>query len=454
MPPRQKSSAKCTRTWDASTAVYKRWLDSIPTVSRKDAPEKWTIEWERFLQSPRPRGLEQFYLKERVIPGNDDFLLSCYRGSYRDVCRIQHEVSVTACNVASHTDFEATWLGWTAAKRRDFLQEAIVRGVGCSEQYEGARPYCREVSIAFLESSLLDVLKHCLLDDLSEVPKTPIIYPIEFLKEIDETVLPPMQGLMLRYTRLCHTQVISSVLGQALTLFIGADAIESKPLRGNYKLKGGFVDKKARKEMPSACEHCQKVETDPKKQKMQICARCKSIGRTMPYCSQQCVKDDWPRHKIICGKPFTEENVVATAVVNPATGHGRTPGIVPPFAPLMRASRQCSVRPCTGGYKRSPALLRQVLLLQQNPSVDYFLCLPSTGDNLISILLPDDTMSARFCAARDEAMSSGDLGTLRHVIGVLLQAAFHLIVEERYRPEYLVAQIRKEYDVDITKSIG
>lgn len=68
--------------------------------------------------------------------------------------------------------------------------------------YEEIRPYRRKVSIAFLEHSLLNVLKHCLLDDLIEVPQTPVIYPVEYMAEIDETALSPGCGLILRYTRM------------------------------------------------------------------------------------------------------------------------------------------------------------------------------------------------------------------------------------------------------------
>ncbi|KAJ6506223.1 hypothetical protein C8R47DRAFT_111524 [Mycena vitilis] len=130
MPQKQISSTKHTKMSATSNNVYERWLASAPTISRKDAPEKWTVAWERFLQMPRPRGLDQYYLNAKVVPQTDEFLLSCYRGSYRDVCRVQLEVALTACNISSHTDFDMVWLGWTASRKRDFLQEAIVRGLG------------------------------------------------------------------------------------------------------------------------------------------------------------------------------------------------------------------------------------------------------------------------------------------------------------------------------------
>ncbi|KAJ7469841.1 hypothetical protein B0H11DRAFT_2435455 [Mycena galericulata] len=439
-----------------SSNIYQRWLDSKPKLSSKDDPDKWTQQWERFLAIPQPNGLAQYQLSASHSH-IDELLLSCYRGSYRDVCRIQHELSVTACNISAHYDFEKAWLGWDTTKRRDFLAQAIIRGEDTSSQYEEIRPYCREVSIAFLEGSLLDVLKTCLLDDISQIPNEPIIYPVEYMKGIDETVLPPGHALMRRYTRLRQTQLIYTVLGQALTLYLGDPAVQAPTLKGNIKLKGYPRElKKAYKALPAACERCRKPETDLKDHKMQ-CMHFLAFGapglryvRVMIFPSE-CVKADWPRHKIICGKPLTVESATSTAVVvDPASGYGKAPSIIPPFTPLLRASRVCSIRPPTGGYKRSAALIRQVLLLQQNPSVDYFLSLPSKTNNLVSVSLPDDAESARFCAARDDLMSTGNSESFWVVFVALVQIAKTLIQTGRYKQEYLIVQMKKEYEVDVS----
>ncbi|KAJ7643187.1 hypothetical protein B0H17DRAFT_1104719 [Mycena rosella] len=85
-----------------------------------------------------------------------------------------HKQQLDLLLLSAHFEFDKTWLGWTWKERRDFLQKAIIRPVGYRpEDYEALRPYCREVSIAFLEGSLLDVLKHFLLEDVSEIPKLP-----------------------------------------------------------------------------------------------------------------------------------------------------------------------------------------------------------------------------------------------------------------------------------------
>jgi hypothetical protein len=106
--------------------------------------------------------------------------------------------------------------------------------------------------------------------------------------------------------------------------------------------------------------------------------------------ARECVRADCPRHKIICRKPLTVETAASTAVINRATGHGQAPSMIAPFTPPMRASRACSIRPCTGRYKRSAVLIRQVLPPPQNPAIDYFLCLRTTSSPSCS-----QTMSSR-----------------------------------------------------------
>ncbi|KAJ7151828.1 hypothetical protein C8R43DRAFT_1004465 [Mycena crocata] len=436
-----------------SDLAFQRWHKSIPKVSAKDDPVEWTQKWERFLETPWPPDLSQTHLRfaHRDI---DELLVSCYRGSYRDVCNIQHQLSVTLANISAHTDFEETWTEWSSVQRRAFLQQAIVRGVAASSQYVDIRPYCREVSVAFLEDKLLDVLKHCMQDDLLEISKTPIIYPVEYMKDIDDKALPLGHGLMVRYTRLRQTQLLCTVLGEALSLFLGDPAIKGGTLKGDVKIPNATrAQKKVYKALPAACEHCRKPEKDPKNGKFKVCAKCKGIGRNMPYCTPECAKADWKRHKIICGQPLTEETAAFTAVVvDAATGQGQAPTIVPAFTPPLRASRVCSIRPVANGYKRSAALARQVLLLQQNPAIDYFLTLPRRTDNLVSITLPDDAVCVRFCRAGDELMSTGDMASLGVVVEVLLQCMRKLINQGQYCEEYLVAQIKKEYDVEMTSS--
>ncbi|KAJ7166146.1 hypothetical protein C8R46DRAFT_1275905 [Mycena filopes] len=161
----------------------------------------------------------------------------------------------------------------------------------------------------------------------------------------------------------------------------------------------------------------------------------------------ECVRADWPLHKVICKKAFTSKTAASTAVVVNRTAIGQGLRILAkPFTPPTCASRQCSIRTCAPGYKRSLALKRQVLLLQQNPSIDYFLCLTTTTDkNLFFVYIPDDAISTRFRRARDEVMSTGDMESLGYVVEVLLEASQGLRKSWAYSDGDLVSQMQKEY---------
>eukprot|EP00475_Leptophrys_vorax_P021833 TRINITY_DN2966_c0_g1_i1.p1 TRINITY_DN2966_c0_g1~~TRINITY_DN2966_c0_g1_i1.p1 ORF type:complete len:193 (-),score=63.83 TRINITY_DN2966_c0_g1_i1:181-759(-) len=63
---------------------------------------------------------------------------------------------------------------------------------------------------------------------------------------------------------------------------------------------------------PSTCSACGKSEGQ-----MKLCSACKKAA----YCSQQCQKNDWPKHKQSCkGKA---SSAAAAAAVSPSKGSGK-----------------------------------------------------------------------------------------------------------------------------------
>ncbi|KAJ7130851.1 hypothetical protein C8R43DRAFT_1025195 [Mycena crocata] len=313
---------------------------------------------------------------------------------------------MTWCNVSSHYDFDRVWANWPAQRRKDVVQEAIIRAFTSQPTFQSQRRECREICIAYIEPKMLELLEYFMLDDMTQIPASPIIYPVHVCA-LDDAHFNPGEKLMLKYVRLLQTLMLCSVLGQVLSIFLGDPPLPTRePLKGNFKITAGghkvdSAQKKAYKAMSAACEHCRKNDDDGKR-KMQICGACKAIGRNMQYCDRTCQRADWPRHKTICGKELTLDTATATAVVNSPAAKVHTVQHKEPLDFLP--SRACSIRPCVGGYKRSPALRRQVVFLQQNPTVDYYFCLPCATDNLISVALPIPDDSERFRAARDDVM--------------------------------------------------
>eukprot|EP01090_Pellita_catalonica_P010673 TRINITY_DN22107_c0_g1_i1.p1 TRINITY_DN22107_c0_g1~~TRINITY_DN22107_c0_g1_i1.p1 ORF type:complete len:197 (+),score=23.46 TRINITY_DN22107_c0_g1_i1:20-610(+) len=50
------------------------------------------------------------------------------------------------------------------------------------------------------------------------------------------------------------------------------------------------------------CANCSKQE-DASSLRFRACSRCKKISKTIKYCTLQCQKQDWPNHRLVCGKP-------------------------------------------------------------------------------------------------------------------------------------------------------
>ncbi|KAJ7488966.1 hypothetical protein FB451DRAFT_1552895 [Mycena latifolia] len=157
----------------------------------------------------------------------------------------------------------------------------------------------------------------------------------------------------------------------------------------------------------------------------------------MPYCSRPCLRADWPQHKIICGMALTHEMATTTVVVYYPHRLVKSRQPIDTSLPEYRPDRTCSIRSYADGYKRSPAFVRQAMLLQQNSSTDYFL---SLKNNLVALQLQRDEDSGRFCAARDDVMSTGmvnNMESFRHLVACCCG----------YTEGELVAQLDEEYGV-------
>ncbi|KAJ7497576.1 hypothetical protein FB451DRAFT_1359802 [Mycena latifolia] len=391
--------------------AYRRWFEGTPTVLLADDPIAWNQAWERYLARPRPQGASEQYIRSMSPATATDELLSYYRGSHRDLCENQYQLSMTQCNISAHYEFERTWTEWPVQKRKDVVQDAI-RVFTSFPIFQNQRQECCEISITFLEPRILELLKHFVLDDMAQIPADPIIYPVRVCA-LNDANFNPGEKLMLRYVRLMQTLLLCSVLGQVLTIFLGDPPLATKaPLRGNFKIKtDDAAEKKMYKAMAAACERCRKKETN--KIKMQIC-----------------------------------DNATATAVVNSPDAEVHTVSVAQEDAlSAILPTRVCSIRPCVSGYKRSPALLRQVILLQQNPAVDYYFCLPREKDNLLSIAFPVPADTARFCAARDGVMSTGSFASFRELFRMLEGT---LGFFENYSEADLLLQLNKEYGFGTT----
>ncbi|KAF8144226.1 hypothetical protein K438DRAFT_587524 [Mycena galopus ATCC 62051] len=135
------------------------------------------------------------------------------------------------------------------------------------------------------------------------------------------------------------------------------------------------------------CDGCQEPERDGAR--FSVCKKCnEKTPRQVYYCSRPCQTSHWPIHKRICGKALTPD---LEAVQNP---------IIYTEQSLAAWDRRDE------GYRRSPALLRQIQYLDADASACDYMFFSPAGPH--PILLPFFLERLVFRLTMQTAMSTGD----------------------------------------------
>ncbi|RDB15797.1 hypothetical protein Hypma_003641 [Hypsizygus marmoreus] len=394
-------------------------LQILRMPSYEDDPMAWNAAWEKHsaaqtaLMTRKLSPLAQRYMRELL---STELTLTSYRRNYAYLCVLQCDLSGRFASKMA-VGFEKKWLAATASVRRNHLLEGHIRAAIAG--FERLRSQCGDVTFASLENNngegFLKLLKIYLLDDISSVPTTPISFSYYGTSGVPMCSDTLETGLEYASLELCRNLYICSFL------FFTLDSWECKPRPLGKQpakiasIKAGLNDPvmKLSKAMhsPSAfkeikqdirsthavairtCESCGKPESMTKHMQCKTCNEV--LNRTTSYCSRQCQKNDWPRHKQICGKKLTLETAQSTALaeqlvakrnINPA---------------------QIQIGPSVGGYKRSPALIAQVYRLNLKPDVDYFITLES-GRVIPASFEFFPKLRDSFRTIRDKAMITGD----------------------------------------------
>lgn len=133
---------------------------------------------------------------------------------------------------------------------------------------------------------------------------------------------------------------------------------------------------------------------------------------------------------MICGKPLDFETASKVA------------SVPHPAATSISKGR---IGPAVGGYKRTPALIKQLSYLNFLPAYDYIL-MPA-GKEELKIDLPDPQAQALFRKCREKAMTTGDkesVSILAHFI-IWMALVHHLDIEHGFTSQDLVNQMKMEY---------
>lgn len=209
----------------------------------------------------------------------------------------------------------------------------------------------------------------------------------------------------------------------------------------------------------ASCESCHKNENDFEGRKpFMVCNACRNAVNRMiyycskcvcvdhpshdiaDYCDRECQRNDWrPRHKLICGKKMSLADANTMTATLPAPGSG---------SEKHRRGLFAKIVPARPGYKRSPALLHQIALLNSDtdPEASYFF-MPSF-DNLSAVVISDTIIQALFHGIRAQAMASGDRAAV-----IFLGQHFVRTYGDEVPPKDIFRQLEKEYGFDVQSAV-
>ncbi|KAK0210102.1 hypothetical protein DFS33DRAFT_1251351 [Desarmillaria ectypa] len=327
----------------------------------------------------------------------------------KEICILQRDLAQAAVTGLSNDNLEERWRSLTQQRREELVLEGLYVTACVPNGMENWRLWCPEMTVATLSGTndrdFIHLLKMLLpVDQVKETLSTPLLLSNPAFEELVMTDDAVFTRLVDRY-RLYRSYFITMVIWSILNAFYGnrEQMQAAKPLYHDnneanknflrrakevYKVEGRLPefsknrkDYRRRKEAENRknlCWYCNRKEADASAEgeRFRLCSRCKTVGRAVRYCSEECQKKDWkqgfPRpHKAICGKDVLDEEKPDESISGTKDTELES-GIPPPDL----------------SFKRSPDLLHQISFITKPTSCDYVYMRPRPFDD-IGIDIPD-----------------------------------------------------------------
>jgi len=202
------------------------------------------------------------------------------------------------------------------------------------------------------------------------------------------------------------------------------------------------------------CQNCTKTREEiGGKPKFMVCGTCKyKLEFVVHYCSRACQKADWPSHKKHCGKEKVAKKLRGT-IHDQSWQYSHILEHLP-FVPQSTPQDDVSTTGSEFGtphpsFPHSPALQRQVALLENNRDVDYFLF--DEADRPIAVVLNDSYLKINFRQFRFQAMFGPEQFGVESMAELLIK-----IVADRPRlsKARILVQFESEYGGNVEAKIA
>ncbi|KAJ7760103.1 hypothetical protein DFH07DRAFT_816877 [Mycena maculata] len=449
---------------------------------------KWNQDWEREIALVDRKPIDNIriftlHLVTKESKAELQHWLVVHRAVYGALCQALPRLAEASSFYFAIHDFANKWLSAPPAVREEHILEGLARACNGTGG-DAFRGLCDELTLPSLQrdggQGFLDLLKHFTLDDFSCAPQTPIYLESHLWYPADPPVEPREAYELADATFNVHRSWgIVSTLHETLESFHGVppDNEQSVRPRGFADSQMSQLAKKldlaaygsrgAAKEwrqsyfpvdkaLPHAaiCENCRALET-PGAQRFMRCKPCmENVSRKFYYCSRQCQREDWKlRHKQICGKPMTFKESEESAHITP-----------PSTSPS--ASTSSRIGPAKDGFKRSPALLYQVNLLNESaPETDYIFVDSAQGTTHLNIHAADQKRAFRMF--RDAALTTGSRDAVAAIGQFLVKPRGGAVVTFESRmaavggpivqiggdPQDVFDQLEREYGFDVKLAV-
>ncbi|KAF5369043.1 hypothetical protein D9758_003095 [Tetrapyrgos nigripes] len=397
-----------------------------------------------------------------------DSLLQNLHVIQSQICTLQRDLSRKAAERCAQDDFEYHWTQKCTAKEREkWILEGLVRTCEASPDLEGYRRYCPEVTIARLNrqsgKGFLDLLGKLVLQDIEKVPDKARTVPNPIWDAMNSVKdNSPGRRVMQRMNDVQRTAFLTYFVWNTLLAFYSESEeyglIKTSTTGGSQVFKETVqqderfskIYNQVRKETKvnsqnahRGCNTCGLSAERAGVPRLSACTKCKAMGRDVFYCSKACQVKDWktghPPHKTICGNTFA----LADAVI----GSNST-------IPDEKGKSKLNAKEDDGkrrwnepedGYIRSPALLHQLKLLDENHNVDYILVRPYPQHDR-GIIIPDPIGKIFFMVMLQRVVCRFAPQEVCRMYNMLLPSASKA---PGIGEEGLKKQLKREYGVDI-----